>query len=1342
MSITGTGSGADAILTNYTETQFLRFVPEWAPRNPGNNFARAVVSGDTGWSWNLASPDQLTSTPSGTIFPSANYTLQSSPLTVLSGKTVNVPFYVAAGTSSTKSLVLGAISFYKREQLRRFFDALAPAYVQSGITPETRNDAYARRIAIALDAWANYVPDYDMVRVNSPTLVSAEEFSLGTTLGSQIQRASDHNGLAHEWDESELFAFDAIYDSKALADLAIEKGYDVREHIRQGLFFNIGDFFKDRVSVDVAIGGNLSGPYSILAKVARVLNRPDYILWMGDYLDATIRRKILRDGVLPEGIGYSYNYIAENIDASKSTRDYFLTRPFDTTRLEAIFVAANSAVPILEGGIDAWNSTRLHDGILASFGDTNFNAVTARNAGNTALLPAYGHLAFGMGAGTSSVQLNQNFSDDSNHMRSDVTAFTLWANQAELLGNIRYYNSLPGRNFTEQILAYNAVTIDRSNMSRGTWTVGNNNHKFTSGNLTLFEPMNHGISVSEIDGLRPYANRASRYQRLMILNTVDANRPYVVDVFRITGGTTHDYTLHGAITFDQTGKSSFPLTPMPGPYPLLESGETWVEPTSSGSTFPYYGFFRNETQGTAPENFQITYRDNTASKRDVRWWMTGEAGSTVYLGTTPNPSRSNTTPANFYTFSRPSTIVRHRIGSGSLESLYVSVVEPMSNGASTVRAVARVPLVGPNQEAVALRVWFTDGRFDTYLVNLRNPAIAGASGGAETISTADGEYSLTGRVGVYVSRATSESRVWTVGASHFKYGTQTTTNPTPSYSGTIVGMTRKIDGAANDAFIVDSPLAAGTALQGRQLSLTFGDYHVVGSATIQKDISEMFQIDHVEQIEGQTHVVLTTDHQLKMSGSTTAEQVAPERTFTGANTFQIVLATSGATIASPTPTLPPDAPTLDPDPETPPETTTPTKITIPASSVTASATTGAFVAGNTVDGNLSTRWAGNGEGVWIRYDLGQLKMIDYVKAAWFQGTTRTYTFDLQVSTDATTWTTVLAGAKNTTTNALETYDFTDTYGRYVRLVGHRNTVDGYMNVTELEVWADDRPPLPAPTFDPAGGTYEEQQMVAIRSTTPGAKIRYTVDGTTPSRTVGTLYTSSFLVNRGVTEIKAIAYIGDTFDSALASATYEIGDNTAPALTLPAAIVAAATSASGAIVSFTVGAEDNFDDAVSAIATPASGSVFPIGTTTVNVTATDSAGNQAAGSFTVTITSSYASWADMNGLTASNNSFNADVDGDGIVNLLEYFLGLRPTVSDPLGLPTGTIEGDEFVFRFNRAKGVTNATHRVLVSSDLVTWSPVASEPVLESENDFFETFVVKLPQTSPKMFARLEVTAR
>src|ERR1043166_5136975 len=64
------GSSANGILGSWSESAYTNnFVPHWAPRNEDYGFGAAVVSGDTGWSWSASTPNQITSTPSGTIFP-------------------------------------------------------------------------------------------------------------------------------------------------------------------------------------------------------------------------------------------------------------------------------------------------------------------------------------------------------------------------------------------------------------------------------------------------------------------------------------------------------------------------------------------------------------------------------------------------------------------------------------------------------------------------------------------------------------------------------------------------------------------------------------------------------------------------------------------------------------------------------------------------------------------------------------------------------------------------------------------------------------------------------------------------------------------------------------------------------------------------------------------------------------------------------------------------------------------------------------------------------------------------------------------------------------------------
>jgi fibronectin type 3 domain-containing protein len=88
-----------------------------------------------------------------------------------------------------------------------------------------------------------------------------------------------------------------------------------------------------------------------------------------------------------------------------------------------------------------------------------------------------------------------------------------------------------------------------------------------------------------------------------------------------------------------------------------------------------------------------------------------------------------------------------------------------------------------------------------------------------------------------------------------------------------------------------------------------------------------------------------------------------------------------------------------------------------------------------------------------------------------------------------------------------------------------------------------------PTFTPNGGNSTNPPSVTLASATSGASIRYTLDGTNPTATVGTLYSAPFSVTTTNTVIKAIAYKAAMTDSAVVtSATYTL-TAAAPALSV-------------------------------------------------------------------------------------------------------------------------------------------------------------------------------------------------
>ena len=90
------------------------------------------------------------------------------------------------------------------------------------------------------------------------------------------------------------------------------------------------------------------------------------------------------------------------------------------------------------------------------------------------------------------------------------------------------------------------------------------------------------------------------------------------------------------------------------------------------------------------------------------------------------------------------------------------------------------------------------------------------------------------------------------------------------------------------------------------------------------------------------------------------------------------------------------------------------------------------------------------------------------------------------------------------------------------------------------------------------------------------------------------------------------------NAAAAELTITVRDTTAPILLVPGNISDSADSAAGRIVDYSVSASDAVTAVPTITCSPASGSMFALGTTTVNCQASDDAGNSSAAVFTVTI----------------------------------------------------------------------------------------------------------------------------
>ncbi|HOK65172.1 MAG TPA: glycoside hydrolase family 2 TIM barrel-domain containing protein [Anaerohalosphaeraceae bacterium] len=113
--------------------------------------------------------------------------------------------------------------------------------------------------------------------------------------------------------------------------------------------------------------------------------------------------------------------------------------------------------------------------------------------------------------------------------------------------------------------------------------------------------------------------------------------------------------------------------------------------------------------------------------------------------------------------------------------------------------------------------------------------------------------------------------------------------------------------------------------------------------------------------------------------------------------------------------------------------------TVPVAAVSASHYETANPPQNAVDGNLTTRWAGNNY-PWILFDFGSPRSVEKIAIAFYLGEQRRYTFGVEASNDQSTWISLISSAQSSgTTRALEEFDVPDTTARYIRINGYGNT---------------------------------------------------------------------------------------------------------------------------------------------------------------------------------------------------------------------------------------------------------------------------------------------------------------
>lgn len=124
-------------------------------------------------------------------------------------------------------------------------------------------------------------------------------------------------------------------------------------------------------------------------------------------------------------------------------------------------------------------------------------------------------------------------------------------------------------------------------------------------------------------------------------------------------------------------------------------------------------------------------------------------------------------------------------------------------------------------------------------------------------------------------------------------------------------------------------------------------------------------------------------------------------------------------------------------------------VKLPLISATASSHDGNLPV-NTLDSATATRWSALGAGEFITWEFSNIVRVHALSLAFYQGNLRRAIFDVQTSVDGISW--ISALTRSTSSGAsveLEAFDIPDTPARFIRYVGHGNTISMWNSLTEV-----------------------------------------------------------------------------------------------------------------------------------------------------------------------------------------------------------------------------------------------------------------------------------------------------
>ena len=102
------------------------------------------------------------------------------------------------------------------------------------------------------------------------------------------------------------------------------------------------------------------------------------------------------------------------------------------------------------------------------------------------------------------------------------------------------------------------------------------------------------------------------------------------------------------------------------------------------------------------------------------------------------------------------------------------------------------------------------------------------------------------------------------------------------------------------------------------------------------------------------------------------------------------------------------------------------------------------------DYSFDTRWSSQGDNEWIEYDLGKTQDISKILLSFYNGHKRSTSFEILVSDDAISYTSVLSAKSSGTSDRPEMWTV-NTKARFVRVLCHGNNLNKWNSISEFVI---------------------------------------------------------------------------------------------------------------------------------------------------------------------------------------------------------------------------------------------------------------------------------------------------